>query len=222
MCGRFVLLTSLSQIQSTFNVTQADVQPEPSYNIAPTQPVVVVVQRAGSNALETMRWGLIPSWAKDAKIGAQMINARAETVAEKPSFKQSLLKRRCLVIANGFYEWHTVGNRKIPMFIQLKSGEPFGFAGLYDTWKSPTGESINSCAIITTTANELMQSIHDRMPVILSPDQQRVWLDAANQNIHQLVALLKPYPSDEMTAHPVSSLVNSPRNNSPECIRPVN
>lgn len=221
MCGRFVLFSDLKRIQLAFDLDQANVTLEPSYNIAPTHQIVVVVQRAGARTLETMRWGLIPSWAKDDKIGARMINARAETVAEKPSFKRALVQRRCIVIADGFYEWHTVGTKKTPMYVRLKSGEPMGFAGLYDTWQSPAGETITSCAIITTSANALMQPIHDRMPVILSKPAQRAWLDPANQNVEQLVALLTPFPADEMQTYAVSPLVNSPRNNSAECIKPI-
>lgn len=221
MCGRFVLFSDLKRIQLAFDLDQANVNLEPSYNIAPTHQIVVVVQRAGARTLETMRWGLIPAWAKDDKIGARMINARAETVAEKPSFKRALVQRRCIVIADGFYEWHTQGAQKTPMYVRLKSGEPMGFAGLYDTWPSPAGETITSCAIITTLANELLQPIHDRMPVILSKEAQRAWLDPANQNVKQLVALLTPFPADEMQTYAVSPLVNSPRHNSAECIKPI-
>ncbi len=221
MCGRFVLFSDLKHIQLAFDLDQANVNLEPSYNIAPTHQIAVIVQRAGSRTLETMRWGLIPSWAKDERMGARMINARAETVAEKPSFKRALVQRRCIVIADGFYEWHTVGTKKTPMYVRLKSGEPMGLAGLYDTWQSPESETITSCAIITTTANTLVQPIHDRMPVILSREAQRAWLDATNQDIKQLMALLKPYPAEQMQAYPVSPLVNSPRNNSAECIKPI-
>jgi len=221
MCGRFVLFSDLKRIQLAFELDQANVTLEPRYNIAPTHQIVVIVQRAGSRTLETMRWGLIPAWAKDEKIGARMINARAETVAEKPSFKRALVQRRCLVIADGFYEWHTIGTKKTPMYVRLKSGAPMGFAGLYDTWQSPAGEAVTSCTIITTSANALMQPIHDRMPAILSKEAQRAWLDATNQDIKQLVALLKPYPADELQVYPVSPLVNSPRHNSAECIKPI-
>lgn len=221
MCGRFVLFSDLKHIQLAFDLADVKAKIKPSYNIAPTHQVATVVQRADEKSLELMRWGLIPSWAKDEAIGAKMINARAETVAEKPSFKRALVKRRCLVIADGFYEWRKEGTRKTPMFIRLKSGELLGFAGLYETWQPPKGEAITSCTIITTAANELMQSIHERMPVILSKTAQSAWLDPANQDTKKLVALLKPYPSNQMQAYAVSSLVNSPRNNSAECIKPV-
>jgi putative SOS response-associated peptidase YedK len=221
MCGRFVIKSDLQQIQLAFNVTQVHAQVQPSYNIAPTQPVATIVQREHQIALEAMRWGLIPAWAKDASIGAKMINARAEGIAEKPSFKRPLKSKRCLIVADGFYEWKKERARKIPMFIRLKSDAPFAFAGLYDVWQSAPDKTITSCAIITTRPNELMQTIHTRMPVILPKSAYSSWLDPANQNLAELIALLEPYPADAMLAYPVSMLVNSPRNNSPECIQPV-
>lgn len=221
MCGRFVLTADPDQIQSAFKLEEVNTAIEPNYNVAPTQNVVTVVQRDGRNVLEAMRWGLIPVWAKEIGIGSRMINARAESVADKPTFKRPLKSRRCLIIADGFYEWSKQGPVKTPMFIQCKAKGPFGFAGLYDTWKSPEGERLTSCAIITTAANELMKPIHDRMPVILPKTAYKRWLDPANQDVDELVALLKPYPSGKMRAYPVSTLVNSTRNNSPELIRPV-
>jgi len=221
MCGRFVLFSSLEEIREAFAVQQVRYQVEPSYNVAPTQTVAVVVQREGVNTLEKMRWGLIPAWAKDPAIGSRMINARAETVGEKPSFKRPLKDRRCLVVANGFYEWQKTGQAKIPMFIRLKSGQPFGFAGLYDVWTSPEGEAVASCTIITTSANDLMQPIHDRMPVILPKSQETTWLNPAIQTAADLLPLLVPYSAADMEAYPVSRMVNSPENNSPDLIRPV-
>ncbi|MBI5652481.1 MAG: SOS response-associated peptidase [Chloroflexi bacterium] len=221
MCGRFVVKSDLQQIQLAFNVTQVNTQVQPSYNIAPTQPVATIIQRAQQIALEAMRWGLIPAWAKDASIGAKMINARAETIAEKPSFKRSFKSKRCLIVADGFYEWKKEGAQKIPMFIRLKSDALFAFAGLYDVWQAAPDKTITSCAIITTRPNELMQTIHDRMPVILPKSAYASWLDPANQNLDELIALLQPYPADAMLAYPVSTLVNSPRHNSPECIQPI-
>jgi putative SOS response-associated peptidase YedK len=221
MCGRFVLFSSPEELREAFAVQQVRFQVEPSYNVAPTQNVAVVVQREGVNTLEKMRWGLIPAWAKDPAIGSRMINARAETVAEKPSFKRPLKDRRCLVVADGFYEWQKTGQAKIPMFIRLKSGQPFGFAGLYDVWTSPEGEAVASCTIITTSANDLMQPIHDRMPVILPRSRQSTWLNPAIQTAADVLPLLVPYAAADMEAYPVSRLVNSPENNSPDCIRPV-
>ena len=190
MCGRFVIKSDLQQIQLAFNVTQVHAQVQPSYNIAPTQPVATIVQREHQIALEAMRWGLIPAWAKDASIGAKMINARAEGIAEKPSFKRPLKSKRCLIVADGFYEWKKERARKIPMFIRLKSDAPFAFAGLYDVWQSAPDKTITSCAIITTRPNELMQTIHTRMPVILPKSAYSSWLNPANQNLAELIALL--------------------------------
>jgi putative SOS response-associated peptidase YedK len=221
MCGRFVLFSSPEEIREAFAIQQVRYPVEPSYNVAPTQSVAVVVQREGVNTLEKMRWGLIPAWAKDPAIGSRMINARAETVGEKPSFKRPLRDRRCLVVANGFYEWQKTGQAKIPMFIRLKSGQPFGFAGLYDVWTSPEGEAVASCTIITTSANDLMQPIHDRMPVILPKSQESSWLNPAIQHAADVLPLLVPYSAADMEAYPVSRMVNSPENNSPDLVRPV-
>jgi putative SOS response-associated peptidase YedK len=221
MCGRFTLHTSLKQIEQTFKLEPSDVTLPPSYNIAPTQQVLTVVRRDGTNHLEAMRWGLIPFWAKDASIGSRMINARADRVAESAAFKRPLKSQRCLVVADGFYEWRKVGGRKIPMFIRLKSKEPFGFAGLYETWRPPGGELVTSCTIITTDANELIAPIHERMPVIIPKRQHRAWLDPDNQDPAKLVTLLAPLPATQLEAYPVSSLVNKPANNSPECIAPL-
>lgn len=221
MCGRFIIKSDLEQIQLAFSIDQVEAQVQPSYNIAPTQSIVTVAQRDGQNVLENMRWGLIPVWAKDMSIGSKMINARAESVAEKASFKRPLKSRRCLIVADGFYEWQKEGAKKIPIFIHLKSQKPFAFAGLYDVWKSPDGDWITSCAIITTRPNELMEPIHNRMPVILPKTAYKPWLDSSNQDLDELVALLQPYPADKMLAYPVSPLVNSPRNNSPECIQAI-
>jgi putative SOS response-associated peptidase YedK len=221
MCGRFTLHTDLSQIQKAFQLSGVAAEAEPSYNVAPTQPVLTVVRQDGQNVLTTMRWGLVPVWAKDMSIGAKMINARAETLDEKPSFKRLLKSKRCLVVADGFYEWRKTGAQKVPMYIRLKSGSPFGFAGLYDSWKSPEGDTLVSCTIIPTTPNELVATIHDRMPVILPKKQYPFWLDPVNQDAAKLLPLLGPYPTKEMEAYPVSRLVNAPKNNTPENIAPV-
>ncbi len=214
MCGRFIIEADADAIRQAFKLDSVNLPVQPSYNIAPTHNVATVVQRDGKNVLESMRWGLIPVWAKDMSMGARMINARAETIAEKASFKRPLKKQRCLIVADGFYEWRRDGASKIPMFIRCKTKGPFAFAGLYDTWKSSDGQAITSCAIITTGANELMQAIHDRMPVILPKKAYKFWLDPANQDLGELAALLQPYPADKMTAYPVAPLVNSIRNNS--------
>lgn len=192
----------------------------PSFNIAPTQNILTVVNEDGNHARH-MRWGLIQSWAKDASIGNRMINARAETVAEKPSYRSAFRRRRCLILADGFYEWQKVGPSKRPMRIVMSSGEPFAFAGLWETWKPPEGETITSCTIITTTPNELMEPIHNRMPVIIPEQAEAFWLDPDVQDAEALSELLVPYSASEMKAYEVSTLVNSAANDSPEVIAPV-
>ncbi len=190
-----------------------------TFNIAPTQSVVVLGDD-GKRYLTQMRWGLIPSWAKDAAIGNRMINARAETLMVKPAFRVALRKRRCLVVADSFYEWKKEGPQKQPVRIVLKSREPFGFAGLWETWKPPEGEEVKSCTIITTAANELLQAVHERMPVILPRAKEDMWLDP-DADLTRVLELLKPYRSEEMEFYPVSRAVNSPAHNAPDCIVPV-
>ena len=217
MCGRFTF-SEFEGIEERFQIEPQNLKP--NYNVAPSQDVPVILNN-GSNQLALLMWGLIPFWAKDPSIGNKLINARAETIDEKPSFKHSLQRKRCLVVADGFYEWKKEGSTKRPHRITLKSNELFGFAGLWDTWKSPTGDIINSCSIITTTPNDLMAPIHNRMPVILSRDSELVWLDQNIVDSHILKNLLVPYPADLMIAYEVSTLVNSPKNNGPECLVPV-
>jgi putative SOS response-associated peptidase YedK len=221
MCGRFVLYSSLEEIVRAFDVVRAPAEVHASYNVTPTQSVAVVRQVEGVNVLEEMVWGLIPVWARDRSIGARMINARAETLAEKPSFRRPLATQRCLVVADGFYEWRQVDGGKVPMFIAVKSRRPFGFAGLYDSWTSSEGESVRSCTIVTTSPNELMVPIHNRMPVILPRDVEVDWLRPGAGSTTELLSLLQPYPAHDMEAYAVSRLVNSPHNNGPECIRPA-
>jgi putative SOS response-associated peptidase YedK len=220
MCGRFTLTTDLDRLAEHFAFRAAHLSYTPRYNIAPSQPVLTLIDAQEPRA-GFLRWGLIPSWAKDPGIGDRMINARAETVAEKPSFRRALQKRRCLVLADGFYEWRKEGKKKTPLFITLKAREPFAFAGLWETWKSPTGEAIHSCTIITTTPNALMESIHNRMPVILPREAEMRWLDRTVEDPQSLLQLLTPYPAEAMAAYQVSQLVNSPRNDTPACIEPV-
>jgi putative SOS response-associated peptidase YedK len=221
MCGRFALYSNLEQVKEAFQVQQVRWEPPASYNVAPTHEVAVVVRRDGDNTLEKMRWGLIPAWAKDPGIGSRMINARVETLGEKPSFKRPLKGQRCMVVADGFFEWAKTEQGKQPMFIRAKAGQPFGFAGLYDVWRSPEGETVTSCTIVTTRANEFMQAIHDRMPLILPQPHQAAWLDATTPDIEAWLAALAPYPGSEMQAYPVSRRVNSPQYNDVECIRPL-
>ena len=218
MCGRFTQSQSIQTVAKEFQVEQVSSDLGPSYNIAPTQKVAVIITD-GIKQLVPVRWGLVPSWAKDPSIGSKMINARAETVTEKASYRNAFKKRRCLVVADGFYEWQKTGDAKRPIYIRLKSGKPFAFAGLYEVWKSPEGKEVTTCTIITTEANELMKPIHERMPVIIPAESQDEWLDPAAEGKDQLLDMLRPYPAGEMEAYPVSKRVNSPRNNSPECIK---
>lgn len=223
MCGRFTLTTSPEELQAAFDWLKMPPKPgEPRYNIAPTQPVAVV-PNDGFNRLDYFTWGLIPSWAKDPSIGNRMINARAETLAEKPSFRNALRRRRCLILADGFFEWQAIPGekRKQPMYITLENHRPFAFGGLWEIWKSPDGSEIYSCTIITTEPNPLMATIHNRMPLILPPESYAQWLNPNEQRPEALQTLLQPYPAHEMVAYPVSSLVNSPANDSPALVEPL-
>lgn len=196
--------------------------PEPRYNIAPGQHAPVVVLEEGRKVLQAMQWGLVPSWAKDPAFGAKTINARAETVSEKPTFRKSFSRRRCLVLTDGFYEWRKEegSGRKIPMRFVMKDGEPFAFAGLWDRWESPDGEGLDSFTIVTTAANTFIEAFHHRMPVILSPDDGELWLDPETDP-EMLLRLLVPCDPERLKAYDVSTLVNSPKNDIPECIQPV-
>jgi putative SOS response-associated peptidase YedK len=216
MCGRYTLTIDIKTVAEKFGVP-ASLDTSPRYNIAPTQEVVSVM-RNGASHLAWLRWGLIPSWAKDESIGSRMINARAETLTEKPSFKGLLRSKRCLIVADGFYEWKQENGSKIPMYMTLKSGEPFAFAGLWDLWKGPGGEHIRSCTIITTEPNDLVAPIHNRMPAILLPGAYADWLDPDMRDEQALSHWLAPYPAEEMAARPVSRLVNDPKRDSPELI----
>jgi len=197
MCGRFVLLTDLSDITEAFDIQEDACDYKTGNNISPGQLVTAVVHDE-KNRLVNFRWGLIPSWAKDPSIGSKMFNARAETVSVKPSFRSAFRKRRCLIIADGFYEWRKLEKVKKPFYFSLKSGRPFGFAGLYESWTSPDQKQIRTCTIITTDSNELVMPIHDRMPVILSKESASIWINLQNQNKEELLSLLKPYPEEGM------------------------
>jgi putative SOS response-associated peptidase YedK len=216
MCGRFTLTHDINTIARVFHVAPS-LQTSPRYNIAPSQSIVTVMSN-GEAHLEMLRWGLIPSWAKEESIGNRMINARAETLAEKPSFKRLLRGRRCLVVADGFYEWKQEQGGKAPMYITLQNNDVFAFAGLWDSWTSPDGEQIRTCTIITTEPNELLATIHNRMPAILPEDARQMWLDTDLHDEHALLPLLAPYPAAAMTARSVSRLVNDPRHDSAELI----
>ena len=223
MCGRFTLRAPASVVAEEFALF--DVAPfEPRFNVAPTQPVAAVRRldvEEPRRELAWLRWGLIPAWATDAAIGGRMINARAETAAERPAFRAALRRRRCLVLADGFYEWQKTGRGKQPYFLRMGDDRPFGFAGLWESWEGPDHAAIESCTILTTEANELVRPIHDRMPVIVAPPDYERWLDPGVQSADAVRPLLCPYPSEAMTAYPVGPRVNSPAHDDPGCIQPA-
>jgi len=219
MCGRFSQSKSAETIAQVFQVN--NVPPlTPRYNIAPTQQIQTILQNAEQSQREfqMLHWGLIPSWAKDPKMGARMINARAETVTEKPSFRAAFKQRRCLILADGFYEWQQQEKKKQPFYFRMNDEHPFAFAGLWEHWKSGDGEVINSCTILTTEPNDLMRPVHNRMPVIIDPKDYDLWLDTEVKTPELLQPLLHPYSAEEMTAYPVSTKVNKPVNDSAELI----
>jgi putative SOS response-associated peptidase YedK len=217
MCGRFNLVGP-GNLHYRFATQNALPGLEPRYNIAPSQQVVIITNH---REMELVRWGLVPHWAKDARFGGKTINARAETIATKPIYREPFRSRRCLIPATGFYEWMTTPEGKIPYHIRLKSQEAFGFAGLYDSWTDAEGRELRSCTIITTEANELMASMHARMPVIIRPEDEALWLDPEVTEPERLLPLLRPYASDVMEAHPVSTAINRPANEGPELLQPV-
>jgi len=220
MCGRFTSLLSPELLAVIYEVLPPPDLP-PRYNIAPSQPVMIVRSDvSGHRELASVNWGLIPSWAKDPNIGHSLINARAETVAEKPSFRTAFLRRRCIIPASGFYEWVSVEGTKQPWYIKGFEERPLSLAGLWERWQSPDGSLIETCAIITTTANELMAPIHDRMPVILPPESISIWLELST-NPDEVKNLLRPCAPESLTAYTVSNLVNNPRFDSPSCIARV-
>ena len=222
MCGRFTLTVNPADLQETFQDYSFPQQFAPRFNIAPTQPVLAIPNDE-QNTADFFIWGLIPMWAKDPSIGNRMINARGETLEEKPAFRGSLKYKRCLVLADGFYEWKSSPGKKIktPFFIHMKNRKPFAFAGLWDSWSGPDGSQIKSCTIITTEPNELTSIIHDRMPAILHPRDYTKWLDPSPQTPEQLKPLIKPFPAELMNAYPVSTLVNTPANDTPELVVPA-
>jgi putative SOS response-associated peptidase YedK len=222
MCGRFTLTDPDADLAVQFNLPEIpDMQPR--YNIAPTQSVAAVraAKESAVRELAWLYWGLIPFWAKDPKIGARMINARSETVAEKPSFRTAFKRRRCLVMADGFYEWQKQNGGKQPFFIHLRDRKPFAFAGLWEFWKGEDEVVIESCTLLTTTPNELIRPLHNRMPVILHPQDYELWLDPEMQEVERLQPLLHSYPSNEMNVYPISRFVNRPQNDDPRCIEPL-
>jgi putative SOS response-associated peptidase YedK len=224
MCGRFVQYNLLKAVQQIFNIDTVSIEVIPNYNVAPTQDILAIVRHNNENKLEKLHWGLVPFWAKDISIGSRMINARAETVAVKPSFSTAFKKRRCLIPADGFYEWKGEKGRKQPYYISNPSGELFGFAGLWETWtdKKNAEESVyKSCTIITTAASGSIREIHHRMPVILDPKFHEKWLNAGIQDPKELEMILKDGLIHDMKYYPVSKLVNSVKNNDPNCIKRI-
>ena len=219
MCGRFNLRTSAAQLAELFEMMGLP-SLAPRYNIAPSQPVLAIRLSPQSREREAthFQWGLVPSWSKDPTIGNRMINARSETVATKPSFRSPFKRRRCLIPTDGFYEWQKTGRAKQPFHILMKDERPFSFAGLWEHWESPDGSELETCTILTTSANELLQPIHDRMPVILNQNDYATWLDHEIEQADDLESLLVPYPSEEMQTYPISTWVNKPAHDDPRCI----
>jgi len=221
MCGRFRVARSKELLEEAFGAVDGPVPVEwsPRYNVAPGQSIVAVRQDAARPVRELvrLRWGLIPAWAKEASIGYKMINARAETAAEKPSFRDAMRKRRCLIPADGFYEWKKAGGKKLPYCLTMADDAIFAFAGLWERWRNPAGEPVESCTILTTEPNELAGEIHDRMPVILSPEDYELWLDPGFARMDELKEMLKPYPAAEMRRYRVSERVNQVKYDDPEC-----
>ena len=224
MCGRFTLRAPASVVAAQFGLFEMPPF-TPRFNIAPTQPVAVVRACPEGPGLERelawLRWGLIPSWAKDPAIGNRMINARAETAAEKPAYRAAFRHRRCLVVADGFYEWQRTGGRKQPYFIRMRDDRPFAFAGLWESWHGPEEGPLESCTLLTTEPNELLEPIHNRMPVILAADDYRQWLDPTIQKPEAVAMLLRPLPAEGMTSYPVTTYVNSPTRDDARCIEKV-
>jgi len=221
MCGRFSQSLAGDAIAQAFQLAEVP-DWQPRYNIAPTQTIPAIMATEKSDRhFKPLRWGLIPSWSKDPAIGVKMINARSETVAEKPSFRSAFKRHRCLILADGFYEWCKQSGKKQPFYFQLQDGSPFAFAGLWERWQALEGDVLETCTILTTEANQLVAQVHDRMPVILPTDRYDQWLDPTPQPSEPLQALLRPYDADRMSAYPVSVSVNSPWNDVPECVTPI-
>lgn len=223
MCGRYRLSRRKQLVDEYFGTVAEECEWSPCYNVAPSQPVLIILQDVHEprRRVSTMRWGFIPSWSKDPSIGYKTINARSETVATTPSFREPFKSQRCLVPADGFYEWKREGKAKQPYCFEVNDGELFAFAGLWDRWTNPQGEVVESCAILTTTPNSLLADIHDRMPVILSQHNYDLWLDAAFINTTSVSEMLKPFDAALMRRYPVSTRVNQVQNDDAECGKPL-
>ncbi len=219
MCGRFTLYTDFDHILDYYEIEHPiNFVFHPRYNIAPTQQLLAIINDGKHNIAGFLKWGLIPSWAKDEKNSAKLINARAETLLEKPSFRQLIQRKRCIIPADGIYEWKQTEQGKQPMRIVMNNQAVFSMAGLYDTWIAPDGTKVSTCTIITTRPNRLIETIHDRMPVILQKKDESLWLDRRHNNMTDILALLTPYDAESMSAYPVSPMVGNIRNDSPECV----
>ena len=221
MCGRFSLGATI-RVGQLFDLPDWPETP-PRYNIAPSQRVPAVIQNreTGGREFRSFRWGLVPYWAEDPAVGYRTINARSNTAATKPAFRRSFRERRCLIVADGFYEWKKEGRHKQPFHIRMRDGRPFAFAGLWEHWERAEGKAIDSCTILTAVPNELLRGLHHRMAVILPASEYDLWLDPSIQEVERLQPLLRPFPAEEMTAYPVSTVVNNPRNETPSCIEPL-
>jgi putative SOS response-associated peptidase YedK len=222
MCGRFALDKIDAEFMRSLGLDSSP-SVQANYNISPGIEIFAVraIPDTSARQLAALRWGLIPVWAKEPSIGYKMINARSETITEKPSYRSAFKKRRCLVPVSHFYEWQKAGKTKQPFAITMADGKPFTIAGIWESWTSPGGQSVESVALLTTEPNELMKAIHDRMPVILPASVYDVWLDPKNENVESLKELLTAYPAEHMKAWPVSTMVNTPRNKGPECVESV-
>lgn len=222
MCGRFYLDVPKDEFLAHYELVDAPILPPRRYNIAPSQDILAVrAIEGGERNVSLLHWGLIPSWSKDEKSHFSMINARAETVASKPAFRAAFKRRRCLIPASGFYEWQPQDHYKQPYAISMKDNALFSLAGLWEHWESPEGKLIESCSIIVTNANAVLAPIHDRMPVILAPEDYETWLDPENHDTDSLGELLTPYPASNMKVYPVSRRMNDPSHDEPDCIEPV-
>ncbi|MCZ8520585.1 MULTISPECIES: SOS response-associated peptidase [Paenibacillus] len=227
MCGRFTVTVTWEELLLRFMLDPRPGAYQPRYNVAPGQYIPAIIGGDASdgtraaNRLGELRWGLVPTWAQDEKSGVRMINARSETAAEKPAFRSLLKRKRCLIPADGFYEWKNDGVRKQPMRFVLAEGGLFGMAAMYDTWLSADGSKLHTCTILTTRANELVAGVHERMPVILEPEGERLWLSRSLQEESQLLPLLKPYPAESMRSYPVDPKVGNVKNDTADCIAPM-